>query len=148
MTVTGAPDAALVREMVDLRVWAVVGASNDRSKYGHRVFMALRSSGYIVYPVNPNQGEVAGVPCYPSVSALPTLPDVVDLVVPPEVGLEVVRECAAAGVERVWFQPGAESPAAIALARELGLKVVHHACAIVERKRRWEEPAEGSVPSA
>lgn len=130
----------LIEEFVDQRVWAVVGASTNTEKYGYRVFRVLRGSGYTVYPVNPNCTEIEGVPCYPTVAALPERPAVVDLVVPPAVGLEVVRQCAAAGIERVWFQPGAESPENVALARAFGLKVVADACAMVRRKRHWPAP--------
>jgi hypothetical protein len=130
----------LIEEFVNQRVWAVVGVSTNRDKYGYRVFDALRRGGYTVYPVNPRHREIDGVPCYPTVAELPERPGVVDLVVPPAVGLAIVRQCAATGIERVWFQPGAESPESVALARELGLKVVYDACAMVER-RDWEDGA-------
>jgi uncharacterized protein len=136
--VEAGPSRELISEFVNQRVWAVVGATTNTAKYGHTVFTVLRASGYIVYPVNPRHAEVEGVRCYPTVAALPERPGVVDLVVPPAVGLDIVRQCAAAGIERVWFQPGAESPQAVALARELGLKVVQHACAMVNRRRSWE----------
>jgi hypothetical protein len=130
-------DQALIQECVAQRVWAVVGASTDTQKYGYRVFRVLADSGYIVYPVNPGQQAIDGVRCYPTVADLPARPGVVNLVVPPAVGLTIVRQCAAAGIERVWFQPGAESAENLALARDLGLKVVHDACAMVLRQRHW-----------
>jgi predicted CoA-binding protein len=131
------PSRRLIEEFVNQRVWAVVGATTTTAKYGHTVFTVLRASGYIVYPVNPRHAEIEGARCYPTVAALPERPGVVDLVVPPAVGLEIVRQCAAAGIERVWLQPGAESPEVIALAEELGLRVVHHACAMANRRRSW-----------
>lgn len=132
-------DRALIEECVHERVWAVVGVSSNRAKYGYIVWKVLRGSGYTVYAVNPRLKEVDGEPCYPRVGALPERPGVVDLVVPPTIGLTIVRQCAAAGIERLWFQPGAESAATMALAEELGLKVVYDACAMVARRRSWEE---------
>lgn len=131
-------DQALVRELVEQRVWAIIGASTNRTKYGHRVFRVLTDSGYVAYPVNPNHDEIDGARCYPTVGDLPEQPGAVCLVVPPRVGLDIVRQCAAAGIERLWFQPGAESAENLALARDLGLKVVAHACVMVLRKRRWD----------
>ena len=61
----------------------------------------------------------------------------VNVVVPPAIGLAIAEEAAAAGIPRIWFQPGAESPANIARARALGLRTVAYACALAERKRRW-----------
>jgi predicted CoA-binding protein len=49
----------------------------------------------------------------------------------------VVQDCIDAGIQRVWFQPGAESREAIALAEQNGLAVIADgACCMVE-KRRW-----------
>lgn len=127
----------LIEECVNERVWAVVGASTDPAKWGYRIYTALRESGYRVYPVNPRATQVAGDPCYPAVAALPERPGVVDVVVPPRLGLAVAEGVATAGIARIWFQPGAESAENIARARALGLRTVAHACAIVERKRAW-----------
>ena len=134
---TIAAQRALIEECVDERVWAVVGASTDPNKWGHRIYTALRESGYRVYPVNPRAREIAGDCCYRSLAELPETPGVVDVVVPPRLGLGVAEDVARAGIARIWFQPGAESPENIARARALGLKTVAYACALVERKR-WE----------
>lgn len=131
--------AALVDECVAERTWAVVGASRDPRKFGHRITLDLHRAGYTVYPVNPHGGTVDGLPIYPSLAALPERPAVVDIVVPPAVSAQILRECAALGITRVWLQPGAESPEVIALGERLGLRVVHHACVMLE-KRRWESP--------
>ncbi|MBC7258413.1 MAG: CoA-binding protein [Chloroflexi bacterium] len=129
---------ALIREFTGLRVWAVVGASTNPAKYGHRIFRDLRAAGYRVYGVNPGGGEIDGEALYPSLAALPEKPQVVDLVVPPQVTEQVVQECAALGLTRVWMQPGSESEAAIRYCQEHGIRVVHDACAMV-RKRVWED---------
>ncbi|MFQ6015793.1 MAG: CoA-binding protein [Anaerolineae bacterium] len=125
----------LIEEFINLRTWALVGASNNREKYGNIIFRNLREAGYHVYPVNPHATEIEGVPCYPSLADLPEKPAVVDIVVPPQVTVEVIKECARLGIERVWIQPGAESEEAIRTSHELGLKVVHHRCAMKHRKR-------------
>ena len=132
-----ADQRALIEECVNEQVWAVVGASTSPAKWGHRIYQALKASGYRVYPVNPRARQVDGDPCYPSVAALPEKPGVVDVVVPPKIGLTIAEEVAAAGIERIWFQPGAESAENVARARALGLKTVANACALVERKRHW-----------
>ncbi len=128
---------ALIAECVNERVWAVVGASTDPAKWGNRIYRALKESGYRVYPVNPRADRIDGDPCYPSLADLPERPGVVDVVVPPKLGLAVAEEAARAGIARIWFQPGAESAENVARARELGLKTVADACALVERKPHW-----------
>ncbi len=127
----------LIRDFVNLRVWAVVGASQDRSKFGNRVFRSLREAGYTVYAVNPKGGELEGAKVYSTLADLPQPPDVVDLVVPPPVTEQVVKEAHELGLSRIWMQPGAESQAAIVYCQEHGIQVVYDACAMVH-KRRWD----------
>lgn len=127
---------ALIDDFVNRKVWAVVGASQDRSKFGYRVFDTLRRAGYTVYPVNPRGGELDGATVYASLADLPETPEVVDLVVPPAVTEQVVKEMHGLGLQRVWMQPGSESQAAIRYCQENGMQVVHDACAMVH-KRNW-----------
>ncbi len=135
---------SLIQKFLDKRnVFAVVGASRNPEKYGHKVFRDLRDAGYKVYPVNPNAEEILGVKCYPSLKDLPETPDVVDLVVPPRVTEKVVRECKELGVRMVWMQPGSESEDAIKFCVENGMEVVHGVCVMVER-RRQNPPAGGN----
>ena len=124
----------LIEEFIGLQDWAVVGFSSDRRKFGNRIHRDLKEAGYRVYPVNPRGGEVDGEAVYPDVASLPSSVQVADFVVPPETGLQVMRECAQTGLKRIWLQPGAESPELIALAGQLGLQVVHGACVMVEKR--------------
>lgn len=107
---------------------AVVGVSTDQSKFGWIVYQNLKRRGYQVFAVNPRYTECHGEKCYPSVAELPVVPGLVVLVVPPAVSERLMPDLAAAGVKRVWLQPGAESPAAIAAAEAAGLQVVHSVC--------------------
>jgi predicted CoA-binding protein len=126
----------LISDFVGRRTWAVVGASQDRQKYGNRVYRSLRDSGYVVYPVNPAVDEVEGDRAYSSLADLPESPEVIDLVVPPVVSEQIVKEAEPLGLTRVWMQPGAESEAAIAFCKEHGIEVVYDACAMVW-KQDW-----------
>lgn len=131
--------AELIADFVGRRTWAIVGVSANPTKFGHRIYRDLRRAGYRVFAVNPHEAEVLGDPVYPNLAALPERPDVVDLVVPPSVSEMIVKEAAAAGIRRIWMQPGAESQRAIDFCRASGIEVVAHACAMVE-KRIWNDP--------
>jgi len=132
----------LIADFVNRRLWAIVGASQNRSKYGNRVFRSLRHAGYRVYPVNPNVAEVEGDAAYPTLAELPERPEVVNLVVPPPVTEQVVRQAHELGLMRIWMQPGTESDEAIEFCETHGMQLVYDACAMVQ-KRKWDqEPAE------
>jgi predicted CoA-binding protein len=128
-------DQQLISDFVNRPVWAVVGASADRSKFGNLLFHTLLEAGYTVYPVNPKGGELEGSPVYPSLADLPEPPEVVDTVVPPAVTEQIVQEMYALGLTRVWMQPGSESESAIDYCEEHGIQAVHDVCAMVHR--RW-----------
>lgn len=89
--------------------YVVVGASQNKNKYGYRVLMDLRGKGFKVFPVNPKYDEIEGIKCYPDLGELPDRPDVVVFVVPPETGREVIKNISEAGIDKVWCQPGSES---------------------------------------
>ena len=122
---------SLVQKYVEEPVWAVVGASNNRAKYGNQIYLKLKAAGYRVYPVNKREQMIEGDAAYSSLHELPESPAVVNIVVPPHEASAVVRQAKAAGVQAVWFQPGAEDAAAIRWAQEHGLDVVE-SCILVQ----------------
>lgn len=128
------PDARrLIRDFLAAPAFAVVGASADPARFGHRVLACYLRHGRRVYAVNPRGGEILGVPCYPNLAALPEPVPAASVVTPPAVTERVVEEAGAAGVRILWMQPGAESEAAVRRARELGLQVIAGGpCVLVE----------------
>ena len=54
-----------------MKTIAVVGASNDRRKFGNKAFRAFQAQGFTVVPVNPREPTVEGVPTYPTVVDYP-----------------------------------------------------------------------------
>jgi len=105
-------------------VYAVVGASRDRAKYGNKVLRCYLQRGRRAIPVNPHEAGIEGVRAVPDLASLPEAVHGVSIVTPPEVTDGIVEEAAAAGVKRLWMQPGAESERAVERARELGLSVI------------------------
>ena len=72
---------------------AVVGASSDPRRIGGRPIAAMLGKGFkgTILPVNPNRAEVQGLASYPSVAALPQVPDVAVVAVPGAAALQAVR---------------------------------------------------------
>jgi len=108
---------------------AVIGASNDRRKYGNKAVRAFLSQGYVVYPINPHETSVEGIVAYATVTDVPEPVEMATMYVPPEVGLTVVDDLARKGIKEVWFNPGSESDALVARAKALGLEPIE-ACSI------------------
>ena len=112
------------------KVVAVIGASNNRRKFGNRAVRAFRQQGYTVIPINPHEAEVEGLTAYASVLDVPGTIDMASIYLPPEIGEQVIEEIARKGIPEVWINPGAESDALIARARELHVQPIV-ACSIV-----------------
>lgn len=110
---------------------AVIGASNDRAKFGNKAVRAYRRQGWTVYPVNPTEPSIEGLTVYPSVEAIPDTIDRAALYVPPQVGLGLLAGIARKSIAELFVNPGAESDELLAEAERLGLAVIQ-ACAIVD----------------
>jgi acyl-CoA synthetase (NDP forming) len=80
---------------------AVVGASNDLTKWGAGIFARVLTSPSVkrIYPVNKHQPVVQGVKAYPSLRDLPERIDFVAIVVPyPDVP-QIIHDCVTLGVK-------------------------------------------------
>ena len=107
---------------------AVVGASADETKAGHRIPRYLQSQGYRIIPVSPKGGEILGEKVYPSLKDIPEPVDVVDVFRPAEETPPIARDAVAIGAKVVWLQSGIASDEAERIGEEGGLTVVMDRC--------------------
>jgi acyl-CoA synthetase (NDP forming) len=91
---------SLRQALLSPRSVAIVGQSNDAGKTAGRPLKYLRQAGYsgTIYPINPRRETVLGERAWPSVAALPEVPDHAYIVTPTEGAVAAVAECGAAGV--------------------------------------------------
>jgi len=123
------------KEFLDKKnVIAIVGASDNREKYGNIIYRDLRDAGYKVIPINPKADFVEGDKCYHSISDVPIKIDVVDTVVPPHITEQIVKECKKLGINKVWMQPGSESHEAIIFCKDNNIDVVYENCIMAQRR--------------
>jgi uncharacterized protein len=117
------------------KIIAVVGLSSNPRRSSHEVSSYLKSVGYKIIPVNPNETEVLGEKAYARLEDVPEPIDIVDVFRRPEEVPPIVDSAVAVGAKALWLQQGITSPAA-EKARAGGLLVVEDACLLVEHKRR------------
>ncbi|MCS7314354.1 MAG: CoA-binding protein [Bryobacterales bacterium] len=124
-----------IREFLRQRRWALVGVSRRRLDFSRWLLGELRRRGYEVVPVNPHVAQMDGMACYPQVSAIQPPPDVALVLTHRRQAAAIARDCAAAGVRRVWFYAavgrGAVSSEALALCRQADLQVVAGYCPVM-----------------
>jgi uncharacterized protein len=140
---------------------AVAGVSQDaRRGAANAIFRRLKAEGHEVFAVNPRLDRFEGDPCYAGVGAIPGGVDAVVIVTRPQATEAIVRDCAAAGVKRVWMHQSAAasssvSPAAVAFCGENGIAVIAGACPMMfvpgadfgHRCMRWVLGLTGGLPS-
>lgn len=90
---------ASLRPLLAPRSVAVVGAGRRPGGVGHEVLRGLLEAGFAgpVYPVNPHASTIAGIPAYPSLTALPGPVELVVVAVPAAQVSQVIADAGAAG---------------------------------------------------
>ena len=120
------------RILLDSKSIAVVGLSPKPHRPSHQVALYLMEAGYTIIPVNPGHDELLGLPCYPSLRAIPLQVDMVDIFRRPEAILAVVEDAVAIGARFIWMQEGIVNEEAAAIAKAAGLSVVMDRCTKID----------------
>jgi predicted CoA-binding protein len=115
---------------------AVVGLSSNPMRASHGVAEYLKSAGYRIIPVNPNETEVLGEKAYARLEDVPGPVDIVDVFRRAEEVPAVAESAIGIGAKVLWMQLGIENAEAAERALAAGLVVVEDSCLMAEHKRR------------
>jgi uncharacterized protein len=129
--------------LIEYRVIAVVGLSNNPEKDSHKVSAYLKLHGYKIIPVNPFADEVLGEKSYKSLLDIPleiqNNIEIVDIFRPAKDVLPIVEQAIQLKQKFgkpwvVWMQLGIVNDQAVEMARHAGLIVVMDKCIMVEHQ--------------
>jgi acetate---CoA ligase (ADP-forming) len=118
---------SLLQPLLNPRSVAIVGQSNDAGKTAGRPLKYLRQAGYAgaIYPINPRRETVLGERAWPSLDALPEVPDHAYIVTPTEGAVAAVAACGARGVPvATILANGFAEAGVVGLAREAALREI------------------------
>lgn len=125
----------MIEEFLACKRIAIVGVSRKQGDFSLTMFQELSRRGYDVVPVNPHASEVLGRQCFARVQEIQPPVEAALLMTSPEVTESVVRDCAEAGIKRVWMHraggQGAVSAEAVTFCREQGIQVVPGQCPLM-----------------
>lgn len=134
VAMTESPD--LQRILKDTKTVAIVGASANPQRASYGVWQYLKqASHYELYLVNPTITEVDGTAVYPSLSALPVVPDMVDVFRRADQLRPVLDDTIAVGAKTLWLQLGLSDEQIARDASAAGLQIVMDRCLKVEYAR-------------
>ncbi len=123
---------ATIRDFLAQKRIAFAGLSREPAGFSGRLFDEFCRRGYDMVPVNPNASELRGRRCFARIRDIEPPVDAVLVMTPASATGEIVRDCEAAGVRRVWMYrgvgKGAVSPKAVAFCRERGIQAVPGNC--------------------
>jgi len=119
-------------EMMEFKNWAVVGDVLNEEKYAYKIVNRLKKGNYNVIKVNPrsNSDQV-----YKSLKDVKEKIDVIDLVIHPKVGINVIKEAKEVGIDKVLIQPGAESEEILEFCKENNIHAFQ-GCVLVELSKK------------
>ncbi|MCD6452992.1 MAG: bifunctional acetate--CoA ligase family protein/GNAT family N-acetyltransferase [Dehalococcoidales bacterium] len=129
-----------LKAFFDPKSVALVGATDKRNAVGRIILdnLLLAREKRQVYPINPNREEIFELKCYPDISSLPEVPQLVVIAIPAQFVPDVVEKCGQAGVKSIviissgFKEIGAEGKALEAkitdIASEYGIRIVGPNC--------------------
>ncbi|MEM7444495.1 MAG: CoA-binding protein, partial [Pseudomonadota bacterium] len=114
------PEAYLQGILKSVKTIAMVGASNDRTKFSYGVLRVLHETGYTMIPVNERLGgeEIRGLKVCPTLKSIDRPVDMVQVFRRSEFLYEVAEEAIEIGAKVLWGQIGVRDDAAAKLAED------------------------------
>ena len=119
------------------RTIAVVGLSGQHHRPSHGVAEYMKSAGYRIIPVNPNEPEVLGEKSYVRLEDVPEPVDIVNVFRRSEHVPDIVESAIRVGARAVWMQEGVIHHEAAERARRAGLLAVMDSCILKEHIKRF-----------
>lgn len=121
-----------IQDFLGQHRFAIVGVSRGPQDFSRAVFREFRQRGYEPVPVNPEAKEIDGEQCFAHLQDVEPPVDSALLMTSPGVTDIVVRDCAQAGVKRVWMHrgggQGAVSADAVKFCESNGIAVIPGEC--------------------
>lgn len=113
-----------IEQFLAAPLFAVIGASTNRDKYGNKVLRCYQQNDRSVIPVHPKERQIEGLNCVASIAELPAEVESLSVITPPAITEKIVVQAAAKGIKNIWMQPGAESPKAVQYCQEQGVNII------------------------
>ena len=125
------PKLSAIEKFFSATAYAVIGASEDRKKFGNIVFRSMKERGMVVYPVNPYRESVEGCRCYASIRDLPDGVSSVVTLTHPAATESIIHDIAKKKIDSLWMQPGSDSKIARDEAEANGITVLCGQCILM-----------------
>ncbi len=119
--------------MIDPKLtYAVVWASNNTDKYWYKVYKDLIDKWFNAIAINPSEKEILGSAVYSTLLHYNGQIDVAIFVLPPEIWIKVLEDVKEKWINKVRFQPGAESNMCIDFCIKNDIEYIAKSCIMIQ----------------
>ena len=94
---------SVIEDFLSQQRIAIVGVSRNPKDFSRTLLRELQSRGYNAIPVSPEVKSIDGEVCFSHLQDIHPAPDAAILMTSPGVTQQVVRDCAEAGVSKIWM---------------------------------------------
>jgi uncharacterized protein len=126
---------AEVHDFLNQRRIALVGVSRDPKDFSRMLFREMCNRGYDMVPVNPGASGLESRRCFRRVEEIDPPAEGALVMTPPRDTERVVRDCAEAGIRRIWMHrgcgQGAVSKGGADLCQQKGISLVEGYCPLM-----------------
>jgi len=128
----------------DIHTIAVIGCSSNPNRTSHQIARYIQDVGYRLIPINPNETDVLGEPCYDSIYDLPDnlSIDMIDIFrnkkYTEKTVSEIVEWSESTGQKPIiWTQLNVSTPKAKEMAEKNGFEYIENRCLMVEHRKEF-----------
>ena len=125
--------------MNNQKTFAILGATQNREKYGWKITNNLKKRKLNVIPINPKYEYIEGLKCYKNVDSITSKIDYLIVVIPPSNALLALKDIRTADIGTVWFQPGAESEENIDYCKNRGWHIISGECIMINTPSSYKK---------
>lgn len=111
--------------------FAVIGVSQNKDKYGYKIFHRLKERGYDVYGISPVYDHVDENRLYATLEDVEHPIDVVVFVVNKKYAYDYIDEMIGLGIHYAWMQPNTYDDELLEYMKNVGITPIL-ACVLVE----------------
>lgn len=108
---------------------AMVGVSRNPHEFSRMLFREFAQRGYDVVPVHPGLEEVEGRHCFERAQKIQPPAEAALLLTAPATTEQVVEDCAAAGITRIWMYRACTK--AIQYCQSRGIELIAGECPLM-----------------
>ena len=118
----------LIEKIFLMQNIAVVGISAKKDRPSNYVSMYMKSQGYRIIPVNPNEEKILNEKCYPDLLEIPNKVEIINVFRKSEYVVPIIIDAIKIRAKAVWLQDGIISEEASIIAKEAGLLFIMDDC--------------------